>query len=279
MAIGAAYMATTKLSRENEKAKKAAQEAKEEYQKLNSEFQELESTLNDLDKAQKSLDELKKDTDEWRDAVRDLNEQVMDVITKYPELAQYVENINGSLRLSEKGMQEYLNKQYTEKQKAYADTISTSRTARETNFAENAQNISNKTFQITDSDGHGFSRASTEDIQKAAQAYLDDNTLFSGNIDENLKKAGFASAQLREAIIENKDAIRELALEYQNTGTALDATTEAFLQSNVENDFGDQIKEKLGQDQELYTLTENNLAERVGEIAQYLLEADNDINT
>ena len=70
----------------------------------------------------------------------------MDLITKYQELAQYVKNVNGSLQMSEEGMQKYLNQQYAEKQKAYADSIQAQRTAQQsTPFFQGAQAIANKT--------------------------------------------------------------------------------------------------------------------------------------
>ena len=204
----------------------------------------------------------------------------MDIITKYPELAQYVENINGSLRLNAEGTQQYLNQQYTEKQAAYAETIAADRNKQEAQFNNRANQIAQSTFHADGSDSYYGVDAYT--VREVAKNYLNDNSLFGGDdnqINEALKELGYMDESVRQAIIQNKDAIRDLALEYQNTETSIDALTTSFLQANVENDFGDKIRESLGQDLELYTLTENQLATRVGEIAQYLLEADNDINT
>ena len=204
----------------------------------------------------------------------------MDIITKYPELAQYVENINGSLRLNAEGTQQYLNQQYTEKQAAYAETITADRNKQEAQFNNRANQIAQSTFHANGSDSYYGVDAYT--VREVAKNYLNDNSLFGGDdnqINEALKELGYMDESVRQAIIQNKDAIRDLALEYQNTETSIDALTTSFLQANVENDFGDKIRESLGQDLELYTLTENQLATRVGEIAQYLLEADNDINT
>jgi hypothetical protein len=45
------------------------------------------------------LDELTKGTQEWRDAVREINNEVLDLITEYPELAGMFENVDGVLTI------------------------------------------------------------------------------------------------------------------------------------------------------------------------------------
>jgi hypothetical protein len=47
----------------------------------------------------KALDNLRKGTEEWKNAVNDLNNSVLDLITQYPELASLVQQDGGVLRL------------------------------------------------------------------------------------------------------------------------------------------------------------------------------------
>jgi archaellum component FlaC len=47
----------------------------------------------------KALDNLRKGTEEWKNAVNDLNNSVLDLITQYPELASLVQQDGGILRL------------------------------------------------------------------------------------------------------------------------------------------------------------------------------------
>lgn len=75
-----------------EQASKAADEAAESYNQLN-------ESLNSLNDKYKGLEELTKDTKEWRDAVRSINDEVLDLITEYPELAGMFENVDGVLTI------------------------------------------------------------------------------------------------------------------------------------------------------------------------------------
>jgi hypothetical protein len=42
---------------------------------------------------------LTKGTKEWRDAVREINDEVLDLITEYPELSGMFENVDGVLTI------------------------------------------------------------------------------------------------------------------------------------------------------------------------------------
>jgi len=174
----------------------------------------------------------------------------MDVISKYPELAQYVQNINGSLRLSEEGMKRYLDTQYTEQQEKYAELIQSNKEQKEADFNLAAQNLSYKTVNIPNASGnvddtnninninYGAS-LNTKDIQTVAKAYIENNALLGGSLEQvsqSLQKVGITSEATIQQIYNNRDAIRDLALEYQSTGASIDAMEDAFYQSNIENE-------------------------------------------
>ena len=75
-----------------EKAAEAADKAKEAYEGLASAFESLQDKYA-------GLDELTKGTREWNEAVLELNSSVMDLIKQYPELAEFVQNEDGVLRI------------------------------------------------------------------------------------------------------------------------------------------------------------------------------------
>ena len=283
VAIGAVIWKLGEAERAADKAAKKVKELKEEYEKLHSEFEELESTLSNLNDSQKALDDLKVGTEEWRKAVHDLNEEIMEVISKYPELAQYVQNINGSLRLSQEGMKQYLDKQYTEQQEQYAELIQGQKEQKEADFNKAAQNLSNKTINIPNASGNVDDANNTaninygaalnvEDIKTVAKAYIENNALLGGSLEqvaENLQKVGITSQDTIQQIYNNRDAIRDLALEYQSTGTSIEAMTDAFYQANIENKVGDKIRSDLeNQDKDyLASAVENSLSEHAQELA------------
>jgi len=66
---------------------------------------------------------MKAGTDEWRDAVRALNEEVLALLKKYPELAKYVTNTNGKLTISKAGQDFLTNSMNDEVNLAYANNV------------------------------------------------------------------------------------------------------------------------------------------------------------
>jgi hypothetical protein len=55
--------------------------------------------MEQLDGKYKALEDLTRGTEEWNDAVRDINNSVLELIDEYPELAKFVENKEGVLTL------------------------------------------------------------------------------------------------------------------------------------------------------------------------------------
>ena len=90
-------------------AKLAAE--KEQLNEMNSALEETKNKYNELKSAienyEASADALKtmvKGTEEWKEAVIDLNAQVLDLISKYPELAQFLTSEDGVLTLGKEGL-------------------------------------------------------------------------------------------------------------------------------------------------------------------------------
>lgn len=92
-----------KTEEATEKATTAAEEARTAYDEIISAFDSYHSAVD-------KLDELTTGTLEWKEALLEVNQQVMDIINKYPDLAQFVEvGENGQLILSEEGEQQYVD--------------------------------------------------------------------------------------------------------------------------------------------------------------------------
>ena len=85
------------------------EESKEATKALNDAASEAKTTLNDLlsakagyDKLQSSLDNLIIGSEKWRDTLNEINQQVLELIEKFPQLAAGLErNSDGSLSINE----------------------------------------------------------------------------------------------------------------------------------------------------------------------------------
>ena len=79
-----------RLAEATKAAAEAAQQAAENYQNLKESLSQLEEDTN-------TIQTLTSGTQEWRDAVKNVNQQMMDLIDKYPELARFIKIENGVL--------------------------------------------------------------------------------------------------------------------------------------------------------------------------------------
>ena len=92
-------------------AEEALKLASEQAQMAADAYKELKDSLKDLQSKYDALDNLVVGTEEWRDMLLEVNNQVMDLIDKYPELAEGMEiDSNGVMRITEETMRKVEDK-------------------------------------------------------------------------------------------------------------------------------------------------------------------------
>ena len=116
--LGVSKLFAAALETESEKAARIAKEMNEAYEEQAQRVSEVENNVKNLqssfdqyEKAIDTIDDLVKGTDEWEEAVYNVNQQVLDLMEKFPQLAQYVEEVNGVLTIDRDGYQEVLKQQ------------------------------------------------------------------------------------------------------------------------------------------------------------------------
>ena len=141
-----------------ERAGEAAEEAAASYEKLN-------SALDNLSDKYKGLDELTRGTKEWNEAVQDINGSVLDLISEYPELAQFVESVDGVLTLDTNSaeVQNVLQQAQVKKINAQNTAILAKSAVSD---AKNAETYSNLKQEIKDG-YYGASEGTTDKVAKA----------------------------------------------------------------------------------------------------------------
>lgn len=156
---------------------------KDVSEQLNSELSEAKSNLDDLTSSKTDLDTLNEELDslavgtqEWRDKLVEVNQQVLDLINKYPQLSQYLETgPDGQMQLEAKGYDEFLASQQAR--------INANQTAQMgvnmllTSY-EGAQSISN----------YRYANDITGEEMLAARIQLDTITLGLAELSSNLVK-------------------------------------------------------------------------------------------
>lgn len=97
---------------EREKAMKALYESsKKATEDAKNAVDDLKSSWDSLTAAKDALSGMVKGSIEWKEQLIKINQQVLDLISKYPELAQYVKEVDGMLSIDPEGYNKVLDKQ------------------------------------------------------------------------------------------------------------------------------------------------------------------------
>ena len=101
-----------KLENRMDAAAEATEKAKEAAEKASQAYDDLLSAKEGYDELQKQISDLTRGTDEWREALRKSNEEVLELLQTYPELAKYLSRgEDGQLIISDEGWDAILEKQ------------------------------------------------------------------------------------------------------------------------------------------------------------------------
>ena len=146
-----------------EAATQAATQAKNKAAEIAEEYTNLKTSLDQLKDSQSALNGLTKGTLEWKEAVLSLNEQILQLLDKYPQLAKYLNSDeNGVLSLDPAAYDDILNEQM-DKAKAAQDAALTQQAN-----ATREQGLYEAQKYGRESGVHGMS---PEKILQAAQIY------------------------------------------------------------------------------------------------------------
>ena len=233
-----------RLSEETNRAKEAAEAASNAYS-------ELKDSLSGIDEANKTLDNLVYGTQAWTEALLKVNEQVLDLITLYPQLMQYVtQGEYGQLEIRAEGTEKLLEQQLTGVQNAQQGQLIAA--AKETQFKAQAEknniliDIALDHTGVTEEVYNGLETETTTQ-------YLDDEYIFdqiSSFIKDNpLEMVNIANEEYSDAIYQAANAVglsvddfAELAKSIQSFDKTL-GITETQVQSSIANTIRSDLSE------------------------------------
>jgi hypothetical protein len=76
----------------------------------------LNTSLSSIEDGTKALEDMVTNTDEWKEAVKSLNNEILDLVELYPELSKFITFDEGILKLDPEGaknvLKEYDNRNY-----------------------------------------------------------------------------------------------------------------------------------------------------------------------
>lgn len=213
---------------------------KNNLSEIRSQTTELTANLKELSNAQSSLAGLTKGTQEWRDAVQDVNSQILELIDKYPELAEYVTTANGAMSVSAYGQSKVLDLQRQKLQEAQsaaniASIAQYNRQLQKLSFEMPYSNPNRKNYNV-----QAFGGGDIEG-QKDFAASKDTNDLIKEinragawilQSDKELQARGYTEEQI-SAIKENSYEISQLADKVQANTAATSLLTAQELENKI----------------------------------------------
>ena len=113
------------------RARDRANEVAQAYDNVKSSYEDLQSSVSSYSSAVDTMNQLEQGTDEWKQSLIEVNEQVLALIDKYPELAQYVSLVNGVLEVDEEGIEAVTRAQAERVAEAQLASAAASQTANE----------------------------------------------------------------------------------------------------------------------------------------------------
>ena len=220
-----------------EEMSKAAQTAKEELNATKKAAEDLKAAFENYDKAQKAIDEMTAGTEEWRNAIQDANLQVLDLIDKYPELANYVNNVDGRLLISDEG-REVLTEQLEKAEKQ----------ARRTSLVMGAQKLNAKNDMIAQQGSTsilkstGVSESTRDAFYKNAIDVVNEkgNSILNGTEEEFIKALGATTdseKKMAKALYENKVELAKSAAAVAANTTAINLQKQQAAASYLEENY------------------------------------------
>lgn len=215
-----------RLSEETNRAKEAAEAASNAYS-------ELKDSLSGIDEANKTLDNLVYGTQAWAEALLKVNEQVLDLITLYPQLMQYVtQGEYEQLEIRPEGIEELLRQQLIGVQNAQQrQLIAAAKETQVTAQAEKNEILADIRLDYVP-DAAAIKGLTDEEIFDQISSFVKDNPLEMVKIANGEYSDEFS--KVAKAMGYNPYTFAELAKRIQSFDKTFDIA-EAQVQSSIAN--------------------------------------------
>ena len=193
-----------------ESATTAVQNQTEALDKLKNAQEDVNKSISAYEEARKKIDSLVEGTQEWRDATNEANAAVLELLDKYPELANEIDNVNGALKISETGLknvQEWSSKAVNQAQSdlylAKANKLDKENDYKTTEAGRNINyQIGNQQFTVDDAT-----------IDKVVSTINESGSGFLEEVESIQAELGTTNEELAEALHENRGDLAILAKE------------------------------------------------------------------
>ena len=231
----AIYKAYNQASDAAKEAAKNARLAKEEYDKVKESFKDLTSSIEDYADAKNALSELTSGTEQWYNKINELNDKVLQLLQKFPELAEYITTTeDGLLQISDNGLEKVKN---TYRQRAYAAGMANANLQEKSYQAGRNADVTEEGRRIYGTfgmfGGKDTMEAVLSAVQKKGTGILgDEKALRAALADENVD----LNQDQIDATMRNTQQIIKLSSSLEAEKTQVDALRDSLVKTNLINE-------------------------------------------
>lgn len=256
-----AYNADAKAA---ERAAKASQEMADSSEEVANRTKEVQEAFDGYKEVRKTLDECVKGTDEWNEALKNVNDNVIDLLKKYPELSQFlIGRDNGVLTLDEEKVEDYIKSLEGFGSTLNAASLSASAYASKAQDNSDAVNLSRQIFGVK---VDNF----LQNIEEFAEPLTKDE------FRQKLLDLGIATEKTIDNIVSYQDTVQNLAQE--TTTTAAQIKNAGIIIANSRLG-GEASNTEVAAAGDAYTKIYNESYEEYSKLLRSRLTRVSDINT
>ena len=256
-----AYNADAKAA---ERAAKASQEMADSSEEVANRAKEVQEAFDGYKEVRKTLDECVKGTDEWNEALKNVNDNVIDLLKKYPELSQFlIGRDNGVLTLDEEKVENYIKSLEGFGSTLNAASLSASAYASKAQDNSDAVNLSRQIFGVK---VDNF----LQNIEEFAEPLTKDE------FRQKLFDLGIATENTIDKIVNYQDTVQNLAQE--TTTTAAQIKNAGIIIANSRLG-GEASNTEVAAAGDAYTKIYNESYEEYSKLLRSRLTRVSDINT
>lgn len=256
-----AYNADAKAA---ERAAKASQEMADSSEEVANRAKEVQEAFDGYKEVRKTLDECVKGTDEWNEALKNVNDNVIDLLKKYPELSQFlIGRDNGVLTLDEEKVEDYIKSLEGFGSTLNAASLSASAYASKAQDNSDAVNLSRQIFGVK---VDNF----LQNIEEFAEPLTKDE------FRQKLFDLGIATENTIDKIVNYQDTVQNLAQE--TTTTAAQIKNAGIIIANSRLG-GEASNTEVAAAGDAYTKIYNESYEEYSKLLRSRLTRVSDINT
>lgn len=233
----AAYKAYNKAADEAKKATEALQEQEDLLKKVKSAHEDLLSTIDNYKEARKAVSDLTQGTEEWLEAINKANDSVLELLEKYPELSDYVDNINGQLIVQQEGFKEIQKLQEESLEQAQKATYGAKIYALDKQNTSDLVDMGRDISYVTEDGTGAYSVAtlSEESVKQVIEAINTSGSGFLKDVESVQERLNISNETLAQALVDNATELTTLASEVQANTAAMNLYYQSLADSYLKD--------------------------------------------